>query len=107
MTEGVTEVSQAHQSGHRISCEAKTLTKIAQGVLFGGLHLNSVSRQLLARYGGIFSQYQEKIRKSAEIIPNNSAIFYRFNKIWLSLVWHFDSFHYLCTQIIIIVLWQK
>ena len=77
------------------------------GVLFGGLHLNSVSRQLLARYGGIFSQYQEKIRKSADIIPNNSAIFIVFNKIWLSLVWHFNSFHYLCTQIIIIVLWQK
>ena len=99
--------AQAHQSWHRISCEAKTLTKIAQGVLFGGLHLNSVSRQLLARYGGIFSQYQEKTRKSAEIIPNNSAIFIVFNKIWLSLVWHFNSFHYLCTQIIIIVLWQK
>ena len=93
MTEGVTEVSQAHQSRHQISCEAKTLTKMAQRVLFGGLHLNSVSRQLLARYGGVFSQYQEKIRKSAEIIPNNSAIFYHFNKIWLSLVWHFDSFH--------------
>ena len=89
MTEGVTEVSQAHQSGHRISCEANTPTKIAQGVLFVGLHLNSVSRQLLARYGGIFSQYQEKTRKSAEIIPNNSAIFIVFNKIWLSLVWHF------------------
>ena len=48
-----------------------------------------------------FSQHQEKMQKMAEITPHNSAILYHFSKIWLSLMWYFDSFHYLAMAFIV------
>ena len=48
-----------------------------------------------------FSQHQEKMQKMAEITPHNSAILHHFSKIWLSLMWFFDSFHYLAMAFIV------